>query len=189
MASRLFATKGVAATSMREIAEQSGLHPSSIYYYFARKDEILEAILADVNRLSLEQVRRINADGGSPAVRLYRIIQADVAVLCSLPYDVNEVLRLAVLQEDRFAGYWKERQELNDEVEEVIVGGRRRWRFRRGRRAPDGAHRAGQRRGRAELVPVARRVPPRRSRAIPSGASTRRPRSVRSWPISRCGAC
>ncbi len=108
---------------MRQIAEQSGLSPSSVYYYFGSKDEILEAIVAEVNRVSLDRLAAINADGGEPAVRLFRLIRFDVEVLCRLPYDINEISRLAALQEERFATFWKERQQLNDEVEELVAAG------------------------------------------------------------------
>lgn len=123
VASRLFAERGFGATTMREIAERSGLRQSSIYYYFSGKEEILEEIVGEVNRLSVDRLHRINADGGEPALRLFRTLRFDAAMLCRLPYDVNEILRLAALQEERFANYWKERQLLNDEVEAIIVEG------------------------------------------------------------------
>ena len=123
MASRLFAEKGFGATTMREIASGAGLQQSSIYYYFSSKEEILEEIVGEVNRLSVDRLHRINHDGGTAALRLFRTIRYDATMLCGLPYDVNEILRLAALQEERFANYWKERQLLNDEVEVLIVDG------------------------------------------------------------------
>jgi TetR/AcrR family transcriptional regulator len=123
VASRLFAERGFGSTTMREIAERSGLRQSSIYYYFSSKEEILEEIVGEVNRLSVDRLHRINADGGSAALRLFRTLRFDAAMLCRLPYDVNEILRLAALQEERFAAYWKERQLLNDEVEAIIAEG------------------------------------------------------------------
>jgi AcrR family transcriptional regulator len=125
VASRLFAEKGFAATTMREIAGRSGLQQSSIYYYFANKEEVLETIVGEANRLGLDRLARVNAEGGSAAVRLYRIVRYDAATLCVLPYDINEILRLAALQEERFAGYWKDRQLLNDEVEALVLEGTR----------------------------------------------------------------
>lgn len=123
VASRLFAERGFAATTMREIAERSGLQQSSIYYYFSRKEEILSQIVHEVNRLGLERLAIVNAEGGSAGLRLFRTLRFDAAMLCRLPYDVNEILRLGALQEDRFAAYWTERQQLNDEVEALIVEG------------------------------------------------------------------
>src|SRR3954454_15538756 len=51
VASRVFAERGFAAATMREIAAGAGLHPSSVYYYFRSKEEMLEAIVAEANRI------------------------------------------------------------------------------------------------------------------------------------------
>ena len=40
-AARVFRRSGVAATGMREIAEEADLSPGNLYYYFAGKDELL----------------------------------------------------------------------------------------------------------------------------------------------------
>jgi len=123
VASRLFATKGVAETTMAEIADGAGLQQSSLYYYFRSRDAILEEILATVNRVPLDFIARLKLDGGPAAVRLYRLIRFDVAALSRFPFDINEVHRLAGRQPDRFEGYWEERQRLNDEVEALVAEG------------------------------------------------------------------
>jgi TetR/AcrR family transcriptional regulator len=123
VASRLFAERGVAGTTMSEIARRSGLRQSSVYYYFRDKEAILEEILASVNRVILDQLARVNAEGGSPALRLYRLIRLDVHQLCAFPYDINEISRLSALQEERFAPFWRERRALNRAVEELVREG------------------------------------------------------------------
>ncbi len=123
VASRLFAERGVGATTMSEIARRSGLRQSSVYYYFRDKEAILEEIVAGVNRVVLDEIARVNRDGGSPALRLYRAIRLDVLQLCAFPYDINEVSRLSALQEERFEGFWNERRELNRQVEEIVREG------------------------------------------------------------------
>jgi TetR/AcrR family transcriptional regulator len=123
VASRLFAERGVAGTTMSEIARRSGLRQSSVYYYFRDKEAILEEILGSVNRVILEQLARVNAEGGPPALRLYRLIRLDVLQLCAFPYDINEISRLSALQEERFARFWEERRALNRAVEELVREG------------------------------------------------------------------
>jgi AcrR family transcriptional regulator len=123
VASRLFAERGVAATTMSEIARRSGLRQSSVYYYFRDKEQILEEILASVNRVILDELARINADGGPPSLRLYRLIRIDVRQICAFPYDINEVSRLSALQEERFQRFWAERRELNLSVEALLREG------------------------------------------------------------------
>lgn len=108
---------------MSEIARRSGLRQSSVYYYFRDKEAILEEILASVNRVILDELARINAEGGSPALRLYRLIRLDVRQLCAFPYDINEISRLSALQEERFEGFWRERRALNRAVEELVREG------------------------------------------------------------------
>lgn len=43
-AARLFAAKGYAATSMRDIAEDCDMLPGSLYYHFAAKEDLLVAV-------------------------------------------------------------------------------------------------------------------------------------------------
>lgn len=40
----LFATRGYKATTMRDIAAEVGMQPGSLYYHFASKQELLQAI-------------------------------------------------------------------------------------------------------------------------------------------------
>jgi len=44
----LFAEKGYEATSMREIAEQLGMTKPALYYHFAGKEDIVRALLVDI---------------------------------------------------------------------------------------------------------------------------------------------
>lgn len=124
-ASRLFARRGIAATTMAEIAEAAGLGASSLYYWFRSKQQILEVIVTDVNRLPLEFAERAALQGGSPAVRLWRFVQFDAETLCAFPFDINEIHRLAGEDEVTFTRYWQERQRLNDAVEHLVAEGTR----------------------------------------------------------------
>jgi AcrR family transcriptional regulator len=108
---------------MSQIAEGAGLQQSSIYYYFRNKEEILGEIVATVNRLPLAFLARVDAEGGSPAVRLFRLIRFDVTTLCAFPYDINEIHRTSAEDPDTFAEYWAERQALNDGVEKLVRAG------------------------------------------------------------------
>ena len=44
VASHLFSTKGYEATSLKEIADEVGLHKTSLFHYFKNKEEILMGI-------------------------------------------------------------------------------------------------------------------------------------------------
>ena len=121
-ATRLFAAKGYAGTTMSEIAREAGLQQSSLYYWFNRKELILQAAFG-VNRAPLDFVIRMGTEPGSPALRLYRLMCFDIRQLCTAPVDVNEVERLAGAQPDVFADFWADRQALHDWVEQLVRAG------------------------------------------------------------------
>jgi AcrR family transcriptional regulator len=122
VATRLFAEQGFAQTTMSEIARAAGLQQSSLYYWFARKELILQAVFA-VNRCPLEFIERIGAGSGSPALKLYRLIRFDTAQLCASPCDALEVATLAVRQPDAYPEYWRDRQRLHDWVVALLRAG------------------------------------------------------------------
>jgi AcrR family transcriptional regulator len=122
-ASRLFARHGVAATTMADIAAAAGLQVSSLYYYFGSKHEILETIVGEVNRLPRAALADARATHEDPATSLHAFIRADAAVICRFPYDINEIHRLAAEDDTEFARYWSERQQLHDDVQDLVADG------------------------------------------------------------------
>jgi TetR/AcrR family transcriptional regulator len=122
-ASALFATSGIEAVTMAQIAESAGLQQSSIYYWFRSKSEILSSILERVNRIPLAIVERERAAEGPVADRLRRLVREDVLALCGFPFDINEIHRLAQRSPEEFPAYWEERRRLDREVEALIAEG------------------------------------------------------------------
>lgn len=122
VATQLFADQGFDQTTMSEIARAAGLQQSSLYYWFKRKELILQAVFA-LNRTPLEFIERIGAGSGSPALKLYRLIRFDTIQLCESPCDVLEVGRLAARQPELFADYWRDRQRLHDWVVSLLRAG------------------------------------------------------------------
>lgn len=129
-ATQLFAERGVGDTTMAEIARRCGLQQPSLYYYFRNKGDLLEEIVVEANRTPLQLVARVRDGGGSPAVQLYRVIRSDVAALCALPYDLNEIHRLAARDRTAFARYWTERARLVDELAAIVREGVERGELR-----------------------------------------------------------
>ena len=119
VATRLFADQGYDQTTMSQIARAAGLQQSSLYYWFKRKEFILQAVLA-VNRAPLEFIERVGAGSGSPALKLYRLIRFDTRQLCESPCDVLELAPLATRQPEVFADYWRDRQRLHDWVVSLV---------------------------------------------------------------------
>jgi AcrR family transcriptional regulator len=70
-----FIEKGFVETSMREIADLAGMGKSSLYDYFANKDEILVFVMDQSMRYVTTQSQRINAQPISAEARLRQIIE------------------------------------------------------------------------------------------------------------------
>lgn len=122
-ASRLIGELGVGGTPMSRIAQEVGLKQSSLYYYFRRKEEILAALVARANVVPLALIEAITADGGPAPVQLYRFVRADAAALCELPFDINDIHRIAMRDPVEFATYWKERASLERQLASLVRRG------------------------------------------------------------------
>ena len=88
----LFAQRGFAATSTRDIAEAVGIRQASIYYHFpSGKEEILADLLQRSIRPTLERVEKIEAlgaeTGTGPEALLYLLTILDVRTLAGLPHN------------------------------------------------------------------------------------------------------
>lgn len=122
VATGLFAEQGFARTTMAQIAEAAGLRQSSLYYYFRRKEHILQATFS-VNRAPLDFLKRISSEPGSAALRLFRVIRFDAIQLCEAPCDINEVWRISLVQPELFADFWADRRDLHRRVERLVRDG------------------------------------------------------------------
>jgi TetR/AcrR family transcriptional regulator len=122
VAARLFSERGYLNTTMTEIARACGLGQSSLYYWFRQKEDILLGLLA-VNRVSLDFAEQLAAEGGSPAVRLLRLLRLDIRELCSSPVDICEVEVLAEQQPGVFVEFWADVAALHQHVGTLISDG------------------------------------------------------------------
>jgi TetR/AcrR family transcriptional regulator len=125
-ATRLFAERGYAFTTITEIATAAGLQQSSIYYWFSSKEQILQATLA-LNRKALDFAVNLLAEPAPASEKLYRLLRYDTLQLCLSPFDFNEIERLAEAQPADFADFWSDYKKLHryvlDLVEEGITTG------------------------------------------------------------------
>ncbi len=184
-AAHLFATHGIGATTMAQIAEAVGLEVSSIYYYFSSKHEVLERIVVDVNRVPLRIAADVQLEFPDAARRLHAFIRRDVAALCDFPFDFNEIHRLARDDRGNFTRYWADREQLLVEVEAIVRQGIDDGVFGPADPELDRADRPGERRGGAELVPAVDRRDGRS--AVARADRFVRRRSRVAWAARRCG--
>jgi TetR/AcrR family transcriptional regulator len=122
-AGRLFGELGVEATTMSRLATEVGLGQSSLYYYFRNREEVVAALVAEANVVPLSLVEQITAAPGSVAAKLHRFVVGDVEALCALPFDINEIHRIAGREQERFASYWKERAALERKLAALVKEG------------------------------------------------------------------
>jgi len=108
---------------MLEIAEQSGLGQSSLYYWYRRKELIVAELLQQVNRLPLAFAKQLEGEGEGADVQLFRLVQFDVRTVCEFPLEITEVHRLSRRERTAFETYWKERRELTCTIERLIERG------------------------------------------------------------------
>ncbi|WP_052372139.1 TetR/AcrR family transcriptional regulator [Amycolatopsis taiwanensis] len=100
MSAELFATKGIASTTVRDIGNAAGVFPGSLYHHFTSKDELVAEILGgyveEIRRRSEQAVLR----GGSPKDTIRELIKETLTVIDEYPHPT------AMLQNER--GYLRE---------------------------------------------------------------------------------
>ena len=81
-AAAAFRNRGYAATSVRDIARQTGMTPGNLYYYFRNKQEILYFCQDYSLDVLLRQARRIRRRRIGPEEKIKALVRAQV--LCML---------------------------------------------------------------------------------------------------------
>ena len=85
-AAALFAAKGVAATSVREIADAVGILSGSLYHHFESKQAIVEEILTSYLEALQKSYSGVLADDKDPGVRFRRLIESSLETVGSHPH-------------------------------------------------------------------------------------------------------
>jgi AcrR family transcriptional regulator len=112
-ATRLFAERGFAATSLQDIAEAAGLTRPALYHYVRNKDDLLSRLVQELTEGPAEELHRINADPDRPPLqRLQDMARAVVLNVARAP----ERFRLLIRSE----------AELPEALADVYTRGRRR---------------------------------------------------------------
>ncbi|HKP50393.1 MAG TPA: TetR/AcrR family transcriptional regulator [Gemmatimonadales bacterium] len=83
---RLFAARGFARTTIKDIGHEAGLNSALLYYYFADKDELYREVLRRfVSRLVARTMSELTAEGSADD-RLRALLRAQAELLIENPH-------------------------------------------------------------------------------------------------------
>ena len=82
-AQRLFATRGYEATSMQQVVEEAGTSIGNCYFYFHNKEELLKAVIEEVNAEIGREIDAAIAQVPNGPARLVAAIDTGVRALLS----------------------------------------------------------------------------------------------------------
>jgi TetR/AcrR family transcriptional regulator, cholesterol catabolism regulator len=83
IAAELFASKGYANTTVREIADAAGILSGSLYHHFDSKESMIEALLRDFLERIDAQYRRVIAAAADPVDALRELVHAAFGALAT----------------------------------------------------------------------------------------------------------
>lgn len=116
MAAELFAVKGVANTTVRDIGNAVGILSGSLYYYFESKEAMVAEILSDYLRVRLEECIRISEEYPDPRERFEELLRTEFR-------EVDEHRWAAQIYQQEF----RHLLSLPAEVQDVARGVRHHW--------------------------------------------------------------
>ncbi len=80
-AARRFVAQGYAATTVRQIAEDSGIKAASIYHHFASKEDLFAAVLDEGIRVMVDAFEEVGLVAQSSDLRLLAHVRAHLGTL------------------------------------------------------------------------------------------------------------
>jgi len=132
IAAAVFAEKGIASTTVRDISEQVGIYSGSLYHHFKSKEEIVAGILEPIVASQVAALERIMATTDDPIEILSQGVVAAVAQTAANP-DAARILQQNGSQLSNYRGLddvVRQRRSLRDAVEKVISDGVANGHFR-----------------------------------------------------------
>src|SRR6478672_5739220 len=102
-AEQLFATRGFARTTIKDIGREAGLNSALLYYYFGDKERLYHEVLSRfVSRLISRTMAELTAEG-TPDARLRALLTAQAELLLANPHFPHLMVRELVESEGEHA--------------------------------------------------------------------------------------
>jgi AcrR family transcriptional regulator len=111
-AAEMFSEQGYEATSTRQIPTAVGVKQASLYYHFARKEDILAGLLEGTVKPSLALAAKLPGTQEPPHIRLFALTFFDTTLLCQGRWNVGALYCLPELRAERFADFRRDRLRL-----------------------------------------------------------------------------
>ena len=122
-AARVFRRRGVAATGMREIAQEADLSPGNLYYYFSGKDELLLFCQERTLEHMLAAVSAARATPASSAEQLRSVLRAHVHAMLDELEGATAHLEVDALPEGMRAPIIEKRDRYERAVRQLVARG------------------------------------------------------------------
>lgn len=120
IAARLFATRGYAQTTVRDIADEAGILSGSLYHHFDSKETMAFEVLSDFMGTLLERFNTVVADSENPRAALDGLVRAAYTAIHEQQHAVatyqNESALFASVPKLRFV------QDAGKEIEKIWRG-------------------------------------------------------------------
>ncbi|WP_322411188.1 TetR/AcrR family transcriptional regulator [Microbacterium invictum] len=120
-AAELFCTRGYASASTHAIAEAAGIRQASLYHHFARKQDVLLALLLGTVQPSLDVAAELLAADEDAAARLWALCVADVRLLAAGPHNVGALYLLPEVSDEHFLPFRERRSELETTYRTLVT--------------------------------------------------------------------
>jgi len=92
-AEALFAERGAAGTSVREVAERAEVNPALVHYYFGSKESLHQSVFVAVASDVAAMAQAIQDGGGTATERLRRYVEGFARFVVSHPHRPRLILR------------------------------------------------------------------------------------------------
>lgn len=129
----LFGVRGVDAVSLDEIAGAVGVRKQTVLYWFATKDELVDAVFAEaVTQLGATIAAAVRAAPNDPLERIDSVVVAVFRAAVRTPSLLGLMRELSRLPEDRASGLRRHVQPLVEQAVAYIEAEMNAGRLRRG---------------------------------------------------------